>query len=101
MKQLLQAMLKQTQHLKPTIKMINLTTQDQIDGLNKTQMLREAIGKEFSDNYSSTSRSVLVSVSECGNVCYTMEVKGEYSKNEPKTGINKQPSWLTWNGIFY
>ena len=81
--------------------MINLTIQDQIDGSNKTQMLREAIGKEFSDNYSSTNRSMLIDVSECGNVCYTMEIMSEYSKNEPKLGIFKQPSWLTWNGMFY
>jgi hypothetical protein len=81
--------------------MINLTIQDQINGSNKTQMLREAIGKEFSDNYSSTNRSMLIDVSECGNVCYTMEIMSEYSKNEPKLGIFKQPSWLTWNGMFY
>lgn len=81
--------------------MINLSVQDWIDGSNKTQILKEAIGKEFSDNYSSTNRSMLVDVSECGNICYTKEVKGEYSKNESKTGIFKQPSWLTWNGMFY
>jgi hypothetical protein len=81
--------------------MVNLSIQDSIDGLNKVQMLKEAIGKEFSDNYSSTNRSMLIDVSECGNVCYTMEIKGEYSKNEPKQGINKQPSWLVWNGLFY
>jgi hypothetical protein len=81
--------------------MINLSVQDSIDGLGKIQMLREAIGKNFSDNYSSTSRSELVSVSKCGNVCYTKEVKGEYSKNEPKPGLKKEPSWLTWNGLFY
>jgi hypothetical protein len=81
--------------------MVNLSIQDSIDGLNKVQMLKEAIGKEFSNNYSSTNRSILVSVSECGNICYTKEVKGEYSKNEPKLGIFKQPSWLTWNAMFY
>jgi hypothetical protein len=81
--------------------MVNLSIQDSIDGLNKVQMLKEAIGKEFSDNYSSTNRSMLVDVSECGNVCYTMEIMSEYSKNEPKLGIFKQPSWLTWNGMFF
>ena len=81
--------------------MVNLSIQDSIDGLNKVQMLKEAIGKEFSDNYSSTFRSMLVDVSECGNICYTMEIMSEYSKNEPKLGIFKQPSWLTWNGLFY
>jgi hypothetical protein len=81
--------------------MVNLNTQDSIDGLNKIKMLKKAIGKEFSDNYSSTNRSMLVDVSECGNVCYTMEIMSKYSKNEPKLGIFKQPSWLTWNGLFF
>jgi hypothetical protein len=81
--------------------MVNLSIQDSIDGHNKVQMLKDAIGKEFSDNHSSTHRSILVNVSECGNVCYTMEVMSEYSKNEPKLGIRQQPSWLTWNGLFY
>ncbi len=81
--------------------MVNLSIQDSIDGLNKVQMLKEAIGKEFSNNYSSTNRSILVDVSECGNICYTMEVMSEYSKNEPKLGIKQIPSWLVWNGLFY
>jgi len=81
--------------------MVNLSIQDSIDGLNKVQMLKEAIGKEFSDNYSSTNRSILVDVSECGNVCYTMEIMSEYSKNELKLGIKQIPSWLVWNGLFY
>ena len=68
---------------------------------SKVNELRNSIGNEFSDNYSSTFRSILVDVSECGNVCYTMEVMSEYSKNEPKLGIKQQPSWLTWNGLFY
>jgi hypothetical protein len=68
---------------------------------NKVNELRNSIGKEFSDNYSSTNRSMLIDVSECGNICYTMEIMSEYSKNEPKLGIFKQPSWLTWNAMFY
>jgi hypothetical protein len=81
--------------------MVNLSIQDSIDNHNKIQMLKEEIGNEFSDNYSSTHRSILVDVSECGNICYTMEVMSEYSKNEPKLGIKQIPSWLVWNGLFY
>jgi hypothetical protein len=81
--------------------MVNLSIQDSIDGHNKIQMLKEEIGNEFSDNYSLTHRSILVDVSECGNICYTMEVMSEYSKNEPKLGIKQIPSWLVWNGLFY
>ena len=43
--------------------MISLSVQDKFDGLNKIGDLRGAIGQEFSDNYSSTCRSVLVAVS--------------------------------------
>jgi hypothetical protein len=65
---------------------------------SKVNELREAVGKEFSDNHSNTLRSVLLSVSKCGNVCYTMSVDA-YDK---KGGIaKKQPSWLTWNAMFY
>jgi hypothetical protein len=39
--------------------MVNLSIQDSIDGHNKIQMLKEAIGKEFSDNHSSTHRIVV------------------------------------------
>jgi hypothetical protein len=65
---------------------------------NKVNELRNSIGKEFSDNYSNTLRSVLLSVSKCGNVCYTMSVDA-YNKKGGKT--SKQPSWLTWNAMFY
>lgn len=74
---------------------------DKLDGSNKINDLRNAIARIYSDNYSSTSRSRLVSVSECGNYCYTEEVKSEYSKIAPKPGLSKQPSWLVWNGIFF
>ncbi len=65
---------------------------------SKVNELRNAIGKEFSDNHSNTLRSVLLSVSKCGNVCYTMSVDS-YDKKGGK--ISKQPSWLTWNAMFY
>jgi len=69
---------------------------------SKIDELRSAIGRIYSDNHSTTNRSRLVSVSECGNYCYTEEVASEYSKTTPiyYTGLSKQPSWLVWNGIF-
>jgi hypothetical protein len=75
---------------------------DRLDGSSKVNDLRYAIGRIYSDNHSTTNRSRLVSVSECGNYCYTEEVASEYSKTAPirYTGLSKQPSWLVWNGIF-
>ena len=71
--------------------------------MNKIEDLREVVGRVFSDNHSSTLRSMLLSVSRCGNVCYTMEMPSPYSfgNKNPKPGMKKQPSWLVWNGIFY
>ena len=80
--------------------MTNFKLQDEANGTYKIFDLKQAIGREFSDNYSSTNRSILVNISECGNVCQTMEIMSEYSKNEPKLGIKQQPSWLVWNAIF-
>ena len=82
--------------------MIRLAEIDRIDGSDKVNDLRSAVGRIYSDNYSTTNRSRLVSVSECGNYCYTEEVASEYSKTAPiyYTGLSKQPSWLVWNGIF-
>ena len=83
--------------------MISLSVQDKFDGLNKIGDLRGAIGQEFSDNYSSTCRSVLVSVSADGNTCTIKEVPSPYrsGNQNPKPGLKTQPSWLTWNAIFY
>ena len=79
--------------------MIALSIQDQFDGSSKVQDLREAIGKEFSDNYSSTLRSRLVSVSADGNHCIVDEVHA-YGKPAKELG-KRRPSWLIWNGLFY
>jgi len=81
---------------------------EQLNSITTTQVgskiddLRNAIARIYSDNYSSTNRSRLVSVSRCGDYCYTEEVASEYSKTAPiyYTGLSKQPSWLVWNGIF-
>ena len=71
--------------------------------MSKIDELRSAVGKVFSDNHSSTNTSMLLSVSRCGNVCYTMEMPSEYTSGNknPKRGIQKQPSYITWNAIFY
>lgn len=81
--------------------MINLSVQDKFDGLNKVADLKGAIGQEFSDNYSSTGRSVLISVSVDGDKCVTKEVKSPYNNRQPKAGKKTQPSWLTWNAMFF
>jgi hypothetical protein len=69
--------------------------------MNKIEDLREVVGRVFSDNHSSTLRSMLLSVSRCGNVCYTMEMPSQYNSGNknPKKGMKKQPSWLVWNAI--
>ena len=74
---------------------------DRIDGTSKVEDLKSAIGRIYSDNYSSTNRSRLVGVSECGEVCFTEEARSEYNFRTPRVGIVEQPSWLVWNGIFF
>ena len=54
---------------------LNLITTTQVG--SKIDDLRNAIARIYSDNYSSTNRSRLVSVSKCGDYCYTEEVKSE------------------------
>ena len=80
--------------------MIRLSEIDRIDGSSKVNDLCNAIGRIYSDNYSSTNRSRLVEVSSCGNLCITEEVASEYNQIVPKPGLSRQPSWLVWNGIF-
>ena len=80
--------------------MIRLAEIDRIDGSDKVNDLRSAVGRIYSDNYSSTNRSRLVEVSGCGNLCITEEVKSEYNSRVPEPGFQRQPSWLVWNGIF-
>lgn len=81
--------------------MISLPIQDQFDGSNKVQELRDAIGKTFSDNYSSTLNSKLLSVSKDGTYCIIQECESEYNDTTPKPQKFKRPSWLIWNGLFY
>ena len=66
---------------------------------NQVRDLRKSIGKEFSDNHSTTLRSVLVSVSECGKFGVTNEVDA-YGKKAVRVG-EKHPTWLIWNAMFF
>ena len=66
--------------------------------MSKLDELRGAIGVEFSDNHSATLRSKLLEVSECGNVCTVVSVDA-YGKQGGTT--MKQPSYLTWNAMFF
>jgi hypothetical protein len=84
---------------KLAITMINLSIQDKFDGLNKIGDLRNAIGQEFSYNFSSTCRAKLLSVSEDGNRCTFQEVEAYGRK--PKPGVGTAASWLIWNSMFF
>ena len=70
--------------------MINLSVSDSIDGLGKIDELRNAVGTDYcGDNQ-------LVSVSKCGNRCTVRRtVIGGHSK------LINEPSWLTWNRMFF
>lgn len=79
--------------------MYSLPDLDAIDQIDRVAQLRGAIGREFSDNYSSTCRSILLSVSKDGKTTLTREV--EAWGHKPQPGTRRNPSWLTWNAIFY
>ena len=70
--------------------MINLSVSDSIDGLGKIDELRNAIGTDYcGDNQ-------LVSVSKDGNRCTVKRtVIGGHTK------LVNEPSWLTWNRMFF
>jgi hypothetical protein len=70
--------------------MINLSVCDKIDGLGKIDELRNAIGTDYcGDNQ-------LVSVSKDGDRCTVKRtVIGGHTK------LVNEPSWLTWNRMFY
>lgn len=69
--------------------------------------LQGVIGKDFSDNFSSTLRSVLVDVKKKGGkwVAITKEAPAKYGPNAGKPSKNKKlkeaPISITWNGFFY
>jgi hypothetical protein len=70
--------------------MINLSVCDKIDGLGKIDELRNAVGTDYcGDNQ-------LVSVSKDGNRCTVKRtVIGGHTK------LVNEPSWLTWNRMFF
>ena len=77
---------------------MSLKFQDEVNGSNKLFDLRQAIGREFSDNYSPTLKSKLLEVSKCGNICTVISVTTD---NKQGGEESQQPSYLTWNALFY
>jgi hypothetical protein len=78
-------MRRDAKHLSLKIKvMLNLSIQDQFDGLGKVEQLRSVVGLY----YLSTK---LISVSDDGNEC----VIEEHGKTK------RQPSAITWNRFFF
>ena len=70
---------------------------------SKIKDLQNAIGQEFSDNYSSTNRSILVDVKKKGGkwVAITSETKSEYNSKKPKKGEREATIGITWNAMFF
>ena len=70
---------------------------------SKIKDLQKAIGKDFSDNFSSTNRSVLVDVKKKGGkwVAITKEVESKYNDKKPKKGEKEATIGITWNAMFY
>ena len=83
--------------------MISLQIQDQFDGSNKVEELKAVVGQTYSDNFSSTGRSKLVSYDTEKEICIVEEVASEYKcgNQNPKPGLKSEPAWLVWNGFFY
>ena len=65
--------------------MINLSISDPIDGKDKIGELRGSIGNDYCGN------NKLLSVSKDGNRCIVL-----------RDGVKiSEPSWLTWNRMFF
>tara|TARA_B110000285_G_scaffold6070_1_gene6382 strand:- start:233 stop:481 length:249 start_codon:yes stop_codon:yes gene_type:complete len=82
--------------------MINLSVSDEFDGLGKIDELRSAVGTDYcGDNQ-------LVSVSGDGNRCTVrrnvvhnyINIVGKPS-SVVSTKLVNEPSWLTWNRMFF
>ena len=69
----------------------------------KIKDLQKAIGKDFSDNYSSTLRSILVDVKKKGGkwVAITKEAPSKYNNKKPKKGEREATIGITWNAMFF
>jgi len=75
--------------------MINLSVSDPIDGFDKIGELRSAVGTDYcGDNQ-------LVSVSEDGDRCTVRRTVVLAPSNVVSTKLVSEPSWLTWNRMFY
>ena len=70
---------------------------------SKIKDLQNAIGQDFSDNYSSTNRSVLVDVKKKGGkwIAITSETESEYNNKKPKKGKREATIGITWNAMFF
>lgn len=70
---------------------------------SKIKDLQKAIGKDFSDNFSSTGRSVLVDVKKKGGkwIAITKETESEYNNKKPKKGETEATIGITWNAMFF
>ena len=69
----------------------------------KVKELQNAIGQDFSDNHSSTNRSILVDVKKKGGkwVAITKETESEYNNKKPKKGEREATIGITWNAMFF
>ena len=75
--------------------MINLSVSDQYDGLGKIDELRNAVGTDYcGDNQ-------LVSVSKDGNRCTVRRNVVLDPSKVLSTKLVNEPSWLTWNRMFF
>ena len=75
--------------------MINLSVSDSIDGLGKIDELRNAIGTDYCGD------NPLVSVSKDGNRCTVRRTVVLAPSNVISTKLVNEPSWLTWNRMFF
>jgi hypothetical protein len=74
--------------------MINLSVCDKIDGLGKIDELRSVVGKYHQDG----DIVELISVSEDGDRCIVL--KRDYTNRCEPYKVS-EPSWLTWNRMFF
>ena len=74
--------------------MINLSVSDSIDGLGKIDELRNVVGKFHMDG----DIVKVLSVSEDGDRCIVL--KRDYTNRCEPYKVS-EPSWLTWNRLFF
>ena len=73
--------------------MINLSISDPIDGFDKIGELRSVVGKTFDGDIVK-----VLSVSEDGDRCIVL--KRDYTNRCEDYKVS-EPSWLTWNRLFF